>query len=302
MSMALSHGGDERPGTRFAAVGRLLGRAAKLLMLGFLVSNLDLVRGDADPETGIRIMGVLQRLGLVSLCVGLSMIYQTPTRRLVLAVAILLLYGILLFTRPPDGGLDLTVPGRDLPAWIDRTLLPGMLYVNGPDGYDPEGIPSTLPAIAQGLLGALLIGPLRSARTYRELLRLVGLALLLVAGGFALGAVEPVSKSLWSPAFVLVSTGVTLLTALLLVSVKGRGGVLAAMMRGVLLPVGEGAILTYLLQEFGDAYLDDVPIDLATGHGALSRRMLAITVAAGFTAAIWTVTWVARRSGVVLRL
>lgn len=297
MSMALALDGTGRFGGRAAATRKLLWRAVKLFALGVLVSNLDLIRGNAEADTGVRIMGVLQRLGLVSLCVGVSMIYQNPTWRLVTAFAILCFYGFLLLVPPPDGGFDLALPGRDLPAWIDRRLLPGLLYVNGPRGYDPEGIASTLPAIAQGLIGALLVGPLRSAGALRQGRFPAMLAVILLLGGFLLGLVEPVCKSLWSPAFVLVSTAVALLAALGVIHTERTGGLPERAMRRIFLPVGEGAILAYLLQEFCDAYLDDVPFDLTAGHGSL-----AILVAILFTALIWAATDVAGRLGIVLRV
>ncbi len=302
MSMALALENSCAPERRRVLLVKLVWRAVKLLMVGFLVSNLDLFRGNVEADGGLRIMGVLQRLGMVSFCVGLSMIYQTATRRLVVAVSILVLYGGLLLIRPPDGGYDLSTPGLDIAAWIDRKVLPDMLYVNGPHGYDPEGILSTLPAIAQGLIGALLIAPLRSCKTLSAWARLVGLGMTLVIGGLALGALEPVCKGLWSPAFVLISTGTTLVAALLLIGATTSGLVMPMLMRRILMPVGEGAIFAYLLQEFGDEYLDYVPVDLSEDDGVLSPRILALLVAAGFTATIWLVTFVVRRTGMTMRI
>ena len=74
------------------------------------------------------------------------------------------------------------------------------------------------------------------------------------------------------------------------------------LMRRILMPVGEGAIFAYLLQEFGDEYLDYVPVDLSEDDGVLSPRILALLVAAGFTATIWLVTFVVRRTGMTMRI
>jgi predicted acyltransferase len=108
---------------------------------------------------------------------------------------------------PGLGAGDLTRP-NNLAAWVDRGVMPGHLYK--PD-YDPEGLLSTLPAIATALLGVLAGRWLAGGRPIGEK----------VAGLFAAGTVSlfvgtvwgdyfPINKALWTSSFVLLTVGLSL--------------------------------------------------------------------------------------------
>jgi predicted acyltransferase len=45
--------------------------------------------------------------------------------------------------------------GTNFVSWFDRAALGSHRWVEGPTGYDTEGLLSTLPALAQCLLGVL---------------------------------------------------------------------------------------------------------------------------------------------------
>jgi len=102
------------------------------------------------------------------------------------------------------------IQGVNLANYIDQRYLPGRKY----DGtYDPEGILSTLPAFATGLLGILagyfLRNPLVTERKKAAGLALAGMACVLV--GFAWGIEFPVIKKIWTSSYVLVAGGCSLL-------------------------------------------------------------------------------------------
>ena len=107
---------------------------------------------------------------------------------------------------------DLSKEGN-FAAYIDRAVLAGHMYR---PVYDPEGILSTLPAIASGLLGNLAGFWLRSsgapARKFTGCLQ--GGVIFLLAG-WKWGQFFPVNKALWTSSFVLETTG----WALILLSV-----------------------------------------------------------------------------------
>ena len=108
---------------------------------------------------------------------------------------------------PAPGGIsgDLR-EGYNIVNWFDAQFLPGKKY----DGdHDPEGILSTLPAIANCLLGVLAGIFLRSTRTAGS-----RKSLLLVTGGAAVLALGmlwsvqfPMIKKLWTSSFVLFACG-----------------------------------------------------------------------------------------------
>jgi predicted acyltransferase len=108
----------------------------------------------------------------------------------------------------PTRDIPLLDPDRNLAAWLDRQLLMGHLYEVT---RDPEGVLSTIPAIATSLLGLLAGDWLRSERSGR--IKALGLA---VSGVIALLAGEafnlwfPINKKLWTSSYVLFTAGLAL--------------------------------------------------------------------------------------------
>src|SRR5258707_15524861 len=141
----------------------------------------------------MRYPGVLPRIAVVYLCA--SVITLGTARRGRIAWTAALLAGYYLAMR------FIPVPGCDqaawmtqhcsLAGWIDRKLMLGHLY--RPD-FDPEGLLSTLPAIATTLLGTLIGEFLRSAASLQHKLRWLAIAgVAAAAAGFR--ARSPVALS-----------------------------------------------------------------------------------------------------------
>ena len=133
--------------------------------------------------------------------------------RAALAVVVLLGYWPLCLLPSPDGSsTDLWVQGHNFVSWFDRAVLGGTRFVLGPQGYDPEGLLSTLPTIAEALIGTLAGDFLRRGLPPREASRamaLAGAAILVAGVGWSF--VFPIAKNMWSSSFVLVSAGIALL-------------------------------------------------------------------------------------------
>ncbi len=204
VSIPLALGG-RGAGLDAATLRRLLVRSGRLFLLGLILSNLYWM---ATPESVLfRPMGVLQRLALAFLAA--AALYKTlgPRARLVVAVAILLLYWPLTLLPFPDGATDLLKPGANFVGWFDRWALGAHVYVPGPLGYDPEGLLSTLPAIAQALLG-VAAGEWLATRRGSSGLLIAGVAA--IAAGLVWSVAFPISKELWTSSFVLLSTGIAL--------------------------------------------------------------------------------------------
>jgi predicted acyltransferase len=98
-------------------------------------------------------------------------------------------------------------PGYNLSDHMDFRFLPGKKY---DQFYDPEGIVSTLPAIATCLLGVFAGLLLRNSNVpdTRKLAHLVGWGLAAVALGWIWDAIQlPVIKKIWTSSYVLVAGG-----------------------------------------------------------------------------------------------
>jgi predicted acyltransferase len=182
-----------------------------------------------NPETWkkiaqtIRIPGVLQRIALCYLFTSLIFL-KTGVRGQILTIMGLLAgyWALMHFVPVPGFGADDLRRGHDLGSYLDRRLLPGHIYK--PD-YDPEGLLSTLPAIATTLFGVLVGHWLKSGRGGYELVSglFVAGSACVVAGLFW-GMGSPINKALWTGPFVVLTAGlamVGLATCYWLVDLQG---------------------------------------------------------------------------------
>ena len=220
----------ERAG-RAAAVRRILLRGTLLFLLGLIYSG-----GFTNPWPDMRLLGVLNRIALCYTFGGLAFCFIQPRGLVALVVALLLGYWAVMAlvpfpdVRPVPGGETVItkeagftdgaqlklgsthlihgsyVQGVNLANYLDQKYLPGRKY----DGtYDPEGLLSTLPAFATGLLGIFAGLFLRN----QNLPEVKKTAVLLVAGaaavalGFLWGLEFPVIKKIWTSSYVLVAGG-----------------------------------------------------------------------------------------------
>ena len=188
-----------------AAARRIAVRSLRLIVVGVLLTNIYWL---ADYDTyHFRWLGVLQRIGLVFAVVAPLQLLLSTRQIVWSAIAALLGYSLLCILPLPDGTpANLLLPGANLAGWLDRQVLGTHIYVQGPLGYDPEGLLSTIPAIAQALLGVAAGRALSLPGAVRQLM--VSGAVLIVTG-LSLSMVIPVSKDLWSMSFVLLTSGIT---------------------------------------------------------------------------------------------
>jgi predicted acyltransferase len=187
---------------------RIVARTFVLLALGFLLANVTLF----EQAGAWHLLGVLQRIGLCYLATALLFLTCGPRARLVLSLSLLILYWPLTLLPFPGAMTDLLVPGANFVSYVDRSLLGAHVLVSGPHGYDPEGLLSTLPAIAQCLLGAAVGEWFLNNRARKDALSRIALAgLTLLLAGIAWSAYFPIVKNIWTSSFVLVSSGIILL-------------------------------------------------------------------------------------------
>jgi predicted acyltransferase len=188
-----------------------LARALKLVGLGLLL-NLYPCFGVAE----LRWPGVLQRIGLCYFAAWAARRWLRPRGQAALAAALLLGYWALL-TRVvgPEGHPPGLAMETNLAAQVDRLLLVPHVW-SATTTWDPEGVLSTLPAIATTLVG-LLFGEWLLGRARRPpvatTLGLLGGGLVLTALGvawserFPASLLFPINKGLWTSSYVLLTGG-----------------------------------------------------------------------------------------------
>jgi predicted acyltransferase len=195
---------------------RITVRTLWLIAIGLVVSNLGWLA--RLPASEFRFCGVLQRIAIVYFVTAILFL-STGTRTRIALIAVILLgyWPLTLRTLPAGQPTDLLVAGADYIAWFDRAVLGPYVYVAGPSGYDPEGILSTLPAIAQCLMGVVVGEWLLSARSIAVRVAGIGFSgCILVAIGLLWAPYFPIVKNIWTSSFVLLSSGPTMILLSLL--------------------------------------------------------------------------------------
>jgi predicted acyltransferase len=195
---------------------RIVKRALVIFGLGMVLALYP--RWDASV---VRIPGVLQRIALCYLAAAL--IFRRTVRThgsddsrrlaqgrtlLLWAIGLTLGYWAVMMLVPVPGGVagDLT-PSGNLGAYIDRHLFGRHLWSQSKT-WDPEGLLSTVPAIATTLLGGvagLWLGSRASGS--RKALWMVGAGLVAVAVGLAWSLLFPLNKGLWTSSYVWFTAG-----------------------------------------------------------------------------------------------
>jgi predicted acyltransferase len=159
----------------------------------------------------MRLPGVLQRIGVCYLCASAIFLHAGVRGQIAWVAGLLAGYAALLkFVPVPGygaGHIDEAV--GNLAWWIDSHVLAGHTWSGAPaPGFDPEGILSTLPAIATVLLGALAGRILRAPVAAEvRVRRLLAAGAGLAAAGLALHLWLPINKNLWTSSFTLFMAG-----------------------------------------------------------------------------------------------
>lgn len=193
--------------------------------------------------------GVLQRIAIVYCACSLLFLYTNKRTQTIILMSILLGYWIMLcFIPTPEFSAGTIEPGHNFAAWFDRLFFAPQTL--GKKGWNSEGLFSTFPSIATGLLG-MLTGYLIHDEKKSE----KGIIRLFIAGIFCilLGSVWnwqfPIIKKIWTSSYVLYTAGwalVMLATFIWLIDVKGYKNNLIAR-TGIIF--GSNAIAVYVMAD-----------------------------------------------------
>ena len=156
----------------------------------------------------VRLPGVLQRIGLVYFFTSLVYL-KTEIKGQIITAAVLLLgyWAIMTLIPVPGFGPANLEKGTNLAGWLDNFLLENHLWASSKT-WDPEGILSTIPAIANGIIG-LLVGQLLNSNLAKnnKTVKMFSIGLALVILGLIWNPFFPMNKSLWTSSFVLYTAG-----------------------------------------------------------------------------------------------
>jgi len=190
--------------TRQRLFGKILTRTGILFGLGLFLNFIP----DFHPGS-VRLPGVLQRIAVCYFFAALAYLGAGKKSRLTFVLILMAGYWLALKLIPVPGyGAGILGPEGNLPGHVDSRLLGGHLYK---PGFDPEGLLSTLPAVATALLGTLAGDVLGANRTLvRKAAVFLGYGTVLAAAGLLLHPLMPINKQLWTSTFVLFAGGAAL--------------------------------------------------------------------------------------------
>ena len=188
-----------------------LKRALILFGLGLFLNLFPKVFTDPmEAISTVRIPGVLQRIAIVFFLIALIFIKTNQKTQLRLFFGILIAYWALMTLVPVPGiGYANLEKETNLGAWLDRTILTEAHLWKSSKTWDPEGILSTLPAVATGLFG-VLIGTWLRRKDREESVKIswmFSIGILAVILGLIWDLCFPINKALWTSSFVLYAGG-----------------------------------------------------------------------------------------------
>jgi predicted acyltransferase len=185
-------------------IPKIVWRGLLIIALGLLLNAFPHFQWDT-----VRYPGVLQRIGAVYLLAGMIFALTGPLAEVLIATVLLVGYWVAM-TRIGAPGLPAGSLGMDanLAQYIDLRLFDGHMWRKT---WDPEGVLSTIPAVATCLLGGLAGRWLRTPRADGE--KAAGLFVAGI-GGVLLGLLWnewfPINKNLWTSSYVLFTAGLAL--------------------------------------------------------------------------------------------
>ncbi|MCB9918624.1 MAG: DUF5009 domain-containing protein [Planctomycetes bacterium] len=214
VAIALSVGRRLDDGVRRGTLVRqILRRGLVLFGLGIFLNMfpfvVDFETFQLKSVTTLRIPGVLQRIAICYIVVALITLWLRARTLGYVTVACLGGYWALMTLVPLPGGLapDLSIPEQNLGASIDRFVLGSHLW-SGTRTWDPEGILSTIPALATTLFGVSVGRLLRSSMARGDqVTRLFVRGTLLVIVGYVFDWFFPINKGIWTSSYAVFTAG-----------------------------------------------------------------------------------------------
>jgi predicted acyltransferase len=163
-----------------------------------------------NPQNGIRILGVLQRIAICYLSSSIIIYFLKVKNAFIVGSLLLLIYWLLclLFGQPQDPFSLAGWFGRS----VDQTLL-GIPHMYKGEGvpFDPEGLASVLPAITQVIFG-YLVGHyiLQKGKTFEMVSSLFVVAGVCIFLGLCWDMLFPMNKKIWTSSYVVYTTGLAI--------------------------------------------------------------------------------------------
>jgi predicted acyltransferase len=250
----------EAGATQRSLLGHAVRRSVIIFVIGLLLNAFPFGIGAPFSFATLRIPGVLQRIAICYLVASILLLKTGDRGRLFWSIGLLAVYWLAVMLIPVPGyGAGVLVPKGNLCWYVDSSLLAGHTWTYAPaEGFDPEGVVSTLPAIVTTLFGMLTGSWLRSERSREEKtvwMFVIGWFMLLA--GVILDIWLPINKNMWTSSYAVFMGGWALVCFAVfywLIDVKGW-----TRWHTPFAVFGMNAIALYVLSELGAILLWVIP-------------------------------------------
>lgn len=212
-----------------------------------------------NVDSGVRIMGVLQRIALCYFFAAILVYYLKPAKVFVVSLILLLAYWLICLFGNLDDPYSLT--GWFGTRWDMAILSKAHLYKGEGVAFDPEGLASTLPAVVQVVFGYLVgyyiqqkskqaqVTAQGNNHLFPMITGLFVMSVALLVTGFCWDTVFPINKKIWTSSYTIYTTGLatmTIATMIYLIEIKGIKGGLARFFD----VFGKNALFVFALSAF----------------------------------------------------
>jgi predicted acyltransferase len=165
----------------------------------------------SNPENGVRIPGVLQRIALCYLFGAVIAYYLKPRKAFYIGLILLLIYWLLCYAGNPTDPYSLK-------GWfgtgIDKNIL-GAAHMYKGEGiaFDPEGLMSTVPSIVQVIFGYIVGDYIqKKGKNFEMVTDLFVAGVVMLVTGFCWDMVFPINKKIWTSSYTVYTAGLATLT------------------------------------------------------------------------------------------
>ena len=186
---------------------RIVKRTVLLFTIGLCINWFDMAcSGRAFDLQHLRVWGVMQRLAICYFAVSLMAISIPKKLFKHIAIGLLFIYAFILIVGngySEDASLN----------WLSQAdkWLVGKNHLYTKSAVDPEGLVSTISAIAHTMIGFLfgktVISSIKLANNADKALWLLATGASIGATGWLLAFGMPLNKRIWSPSYVLTTCG-----------------------------------------------------------------------------------------------
>jgi len=236
----------------------------------------------------LRLPGILQRISIVFLICSLLFLYTRKKIQIYISIAILSIYWLAMKIIPvPEFGAGVLYPAENLANYIDSIIIPFKMYA---DTWDPEGVLSTIPAIASSLFGMFTGYILLSNKNEStKVINIFVLGVFLCMLGAVVAWFFPINKNLWSSSYVLYTSGLAnlfLASIYYIIDMKGK-------LKCVLIwrMFGTNAITAYVIHYVLSIPLTLIPIGNSNIQSLFMKMLIDVCVMPQLASLLWALIY-----------